>query len=318
MALLTLVVTKNIVKIAESREQQVRLERDETKRMLNIIKIYTKPSIVKDIQSGKDPTKFIPEKKEVVILFCDIRDFTNIIEKMEPSDVVEILNPYFAMMNAIIIENKGEIDKLMGDCIMAIFNNCDDALKASIEMRKIINNETNNSIKIKNGIGIHFGTVIIGNIGSPWKIDHTVIGDSVNVASRLESLTKIYHANIIISEAVKENLQNDYDLIELDIVMVKGRKAPIKIYGIYDEFSYEEKCIFDKNIEDLNKAFDYYINGNFTDAIFIYEKIIDELKCKNCTIPYIDFYKERCIELELKRKNGDLLNWDGIYEFKNK
>ena len=156
-------------------------------------------------------------------------------ENLEPSKVIEMLNPYFAMMNEVIIQNSGEIDKLMGDCIMALFESPDDALKAGIEIRAYL---LQNDFNINNGIGIHYGPVIIGNIGSPWKLDYTVIGDVVNVASRLEALSKIYGASIVVSDTVKDNLVSNFELIELDVVMVKGRNAPTKIFGFYVVFTF--------------------------------------------------------------------------------
>jgi class 3 adenylate cyclase len=232
MAFLTLNITKSMAHEIEESAKEAKKDKDDSLKMLNVIDIYTKPSIVQKVLGGENPTMLKPEKKELAVLFCDIRNFTNLSEDLEPLDVIEILNPYFAMMNSAIIVNNGELDKIMGDCIMAIFYDADDAMKAAIEMKTVLFDVTQNINNIKNGIGIHYGEVIIGNIGSPWKLDYTVIGDVVNVASRLESLTKQYNVDVIISEQVKEKLKNEYDLEELDNIAVRGRTKPVKIFQL--------------------------------------------------------------------------------------
>jgi class 3 adenylate cyclase len=232
MAFFTMNITRSMVKEVELSGIEAKKDRDESLKMLNVIDIYTKPSIVQKVLGGENPTLLRPVKKELAVLFCDIRNFTNISENLEPLDVIEILNPYFAMMNSAIIVNNGELDKIMGDCIMAIFDKVDDALNAALEMKSVLADEKENINKIKNGIGIHYGEVIMGNIGSPWKLDYTVIGDVVNVASRLESLTKQYKVDIIISEQVKDNLNKSFTLEELDNITVRGRTKPIKIFQV--------------------------------------------------------------------------------------
>ncbi|HOV15746.1 MAG TPA: adenylate/guanylate cyclase domain-containing protein, partial [Spirochaetota bacterium] len=316
MSYLTLQMTKTMISIIKNRENEVTIERDESLRMLNVIEVYTKMSVVRKLQEGVDPTQLPPEKKDLAILFCDIRDFTKISENLEPIKVLEILNPYFAMMNEVIIEFNGEIDKLMGDCIMAIFESPDDAVKAAIGMRDYIKQ---NKLDLVNGIGIHYGSVITGNIGSPWKLDYTVIGDVVNVASRLEALTKIYNAGIVISDAVKEKLTAKYNLIDLDMIMVKGRSTPIKIFGIYDDISLIPSKIIYKFKSKLKLAFKYYVEGDFEKSLKIYNSIskyIDQEKYPSFS--HLEFYKGRCIELIKKKRRGEVKNWNGIYDFSGK
>lgn len=316
MSYFTLKLTKTMINIIKSREEEVTKERDESLKMLNVIEVYTKTSVVRKIQEGIDPITLPPEKRNLAILFCDIRNFTKMSENLEPSKVIEMLNPYFAMMNEVIIQNSGEIDKLMGDCIMALFESPDDALKAGIEIRAYL---LQNDFNINNGIGIHYGPVIIGNIGSPWKLDYTVIGDVVNVASRLEALSKIYGASIVVSDTVKDNLVSNFELIELDVVMVKGRNAPTKIFGYYDELSFVPNQILTKFKSSLSDAFKYYLEGNFERALEIYNKISNHInESRYPSISYLEFYKNRCLELIIKKDEGQIKNWDGIYNFSEK
>jgi class 3 adenylate cyclase len=233
MSLLTLRLTKQMIGEIEKSEKEATTQRDDSLRMLNVIELYTKPSIVQKVLSGENPSTLIPEKQELAILFCDIRNFTRISENMEPLAVVEFLNPYFATMNSTVIIHNGELDKIMGDCFMAIFEDPDDAVTAGIEISNNLKDyKEDTQFQLKNGIGIHYGEVIVGNIGSPWKLDYTVIGDVVNVASRLESLTKEYKTNLIISDEVKTRLKNEYSFTELSDIKVRGRSKSIKIFGL--------------------------------------------------------------------------------------
>ncbi|MBM2815527.1 MAG: adenylate/guanylate cyclase, partial [Ignavibacteria bacterium] len=115
--------------------KQLKIKNDEAIQRLKIMEIYTRKSLVESIEKGEDPTKFLPNNIQIATLFTDIRDFTGISEGMKPLEVVDLLNAYFNRMNSTIIKHNGEIDKLMGDCIMALYKNPDDALKSAIEMR---------------------------------------------------------------------------------------------------------------------------------------------------------------------------------------
>ncbi|MBM2817407.1 MAG: adenylate/guanylate cyclase [Ignavibacteria bacterium] len=274
----------------------------ESQRRLRITEIYTRHSLVESIERGDDPTKFQPNNIQIATLFTDIRDFTGISEGMKPLEVVELLNAYFNRMNSTIIKHNGEIDKLMGDCIMALYKNPDDALKSAIEMRYELarfNEETSprpspkerekefpllrgglgRGRSLNNGIGLNYGEVIIGNIGSESKMDYTVVGDIVNTASRLEALTKYYKVPLIISEDLKNQLgklsessklSESYNIRFLDEVLVKGKSNPMRIYEVFDFEPDEIKEIKERNVEPLAEAFSFYQAGVFEKAIEIY------------------------------------------------
>ncbi len=184
-------------------------------------------------------------QKEMTIFFSDIRAFTTMSEKMTPQENFQFLNTYYSKIGPVIRHHSGFIDKYIGDGIMALFPEVpDDALDAAIEMQRRIRRF--NSIfskrfkfNVKSGIGIHTGSLILGMVGEEKRIDTTVISDAVNLASRMEGLTKIYKNNIIISEETYKKLESpeDYYCRYLDTVQVKGRKNPVTVLEVLNGLS---------------------------------------------------------------------------------
>lgn len=291
----------------------------EINRQLAITEKYTRPSLVQVIQSGGDPTDFIPSSDELVIMFIDIRDFTLMSEKLSSGDTVRLLNSYFTCMNECIIKEHGEIDKLIGDAIMALFTNADHAVHAAINMIYKLQffNESQKIVDstIRNGIGINFGHVTRGNIGSKEKLDYTVIGDSVNAASRFESLTKRYGLPVVLSEEVIKQLKHCYKLRFLDRVFVKGREQATNLYEVFDFNPSNLIDIKIRNQEDLDRAFEAYTKGNFEAALAIYTPLNERYGSLD---PLLGFYERRARELLALQKLGKLDQWCGIYQFAEK
>lgn len=188
------------------------------------------------------------ENKEVTILFSDIRSFTKFSEQRSAEEVVLFLNEYLSRMTDVIFQFNGTIDKFIGDAIMTIFGAPfkaeDDALRAvksavamNHELEKL-NQKMQPQDKLYMGIGIHTGEAIVGNIGSDRRLDYTVIGDNVNLASRIEGLTKHYNCAILISETTYKQIEGKYSIDdgfairEIDKVIVKGKSKPITIYEV--------------------------------------------------------------------------------------
>ncbi len=307
----------------KERTKQLEAAKNEAERRLCITQIYTRRSIVNIIQSGGDPTKFPPTNEKVNVLFSDIRNFTTLSENLSPLATVELLNIYFESMSSCVIEHNGEIDKLMGDCIMAIFNKSEDAVACAVSMRQKlieINSSNNFPMRLNNGIGIHYGEVTVGNIGSQSKMDWTVIGDVVNTASRLESLTKIYGLPIIVSEDFLGNLQDQKDLRFIDQILVKGKKTVLRIYEYFGHKPQSTKERKTDYVSSMQRAYDFYTRGNFTSAIEIYSDLISacgphKYLANRCADPVLDFYLERCVKLQGLIEKGLLKEWSGIYEF---
>ena len=302
-------------------EKKIKERTGQIVKQLSIMKAYTRPSLVKVIQDGGDPTQFKPKAENNAILFTDIRDFTNISSRLTSEETIEFLNSYFTDMCISITNCNGEIDKLIGDCIMALFVTSDNAVTSAIDIRKrlrLFNDKRNKHGKqtIDNGIGINYGLVNVGNIGSDKKLDYTVIGEVVNEANRLESLTKYYRTPIIISEKVKEELRGNYCIRFLDKVIVKGGAKPLKLYEIYD---YADDTIKENRLqyqELMEQAYNEYKEGNFQAAGAIYTSLSgNSSENSTPTDPLIGIYRDRCLILQNEKEKGLLENWDGIFRF---
>lgn len=205
---------------------------------------YVPKQIVEDAFSGIDSVGDGIEKK-VVILFSDIRGFTTFCENKKPGEVVVLLNEYFEFMLEAIDSTNGILDKLIGDAIMATWGIFDEkgdhvynAALSSIKMMEALHNfnlPRSPESQIYIGIGLHFGEVKAGNIGGSKRSDFTIIGDSVNLASRLEGVTKEYGVSIVVSEDFYFPIKDKFIFRELDKIRVKGKKEPVKIYELVEE-----------------------------------------------------------------------------------
>jgi adenylate cyclase len=182
------------------------------------------------------------EMREATILFADIRGFTAMSEKMEPEKVVEMLNRYFERMSRCIFTQGGVVDKYIGDAMMAVFgppfmleNHAVAAVKAAVQMRgerAVLNEEllADGFPSIEAGIGIHMGKVLAGNIGSSARMEYTVIGDAVNVAARIEDLSKELNQDILLSQETVEQLGKNFKTNYLGSISVRGKELPVNVY----------------------------------------------------------------------------------------
>ncbi|MCL2808802.1 MAG: response regulator [Treponema sp.] len=209
---------------------------------------YVPADVMDEIISDTYRKAQMSENRNIAVLFSDIRDFTDLSERSDAQSVVDFLNTYFAKMGSEIISEGGHIDKFIGDAIMAVFgafqtqeNSSENAIRAAVKMivaLEMINNHgtplTKNKIEI--GIGINCGECILGNIGFQNKMDFTIIGDTVNLASRVESLTKAYQYPIIVSEYVYEATKDKFLFRKIDNVRVKGKNKPVGIYAVHSGF----------------------------------------------------------------------------------
>ncbi|NOZ85167.1 MAG: adenylate/guanylate cyclase domain-containing protein [Deltaproteobacteria bacterium] len=221
---------------------------------------YVSPDVVKELIQDPEKIKLGGEKKELTVLFSDIRGFTSISERMAPEALVPFLNDYLSAMSACILERRGMLDKYIGDAIMAVWgaplpnpSHPSDACFAAIEMKTRLARlrpmwEARGLPSLKAGIGINTGAMVVGNIGSNQKMDFTVIGDEVNLGSRLEGLTKQYGVEIIVSQNTVAKLDGEHFTFRLlDKVTVKGKKEPIDIFELlgYKETEIDLKAWLD-------------------------------------------------------------------------
>ncbi|MGM0640933.1 MAG: CHASE2 domain-containing protein [Thermotogota bacterium] len=229
---------------AVDTSQSILKESKEKKQIKSFFFKYV-PDFVAEKLLKEGKTELGGERKEVVIIMSDIVGFTSKSEKLSPEEVVDFLNYYLSEM-AIIIRNKyyGTIDKFIGDLIMAIFgapiefgDEVDRAISCALDMRKKlkeINNELKNrgfDFEINSGIGIHYGEVVIGNIGADFRMDYTCIGDTVNTTSRIESLTRDLGEWLVVSEEIVKRSKK-YDFEYIGDHKVKGKSKPLKLYKI--------------------------------------------------------------------------------------
>jgi|GEM_PF-671310 len=185
------------------------------------------------------------EEIEATVLFSDIRDFTSISEKLSATELVEFLNIYFSHIVKPIHAQSGVVNKFIGDAVMAVFapifenlNHEESAVRAALDMKSALLrfNALNKYPEVKFGVGIHRGKLVAGNIGTKERMEYTFIGDNVNIASRIESETKNFKTDILISEDVVNKLQKqnfkDYNFVKLGPVMMKGKSVPLELYGV--------------------------------------------------------------------------------------
>ncbi len=255
------------------------------------------------------------EKKDAVILFVDIRNFTRYSESMEPSNVLLMLNIVFTEMAAIIERNQGVIDKYIGDAVMALFgvpiessnseyNAINTARELVYSLESINKTLTLNGLPaIDIGVGINGGSVIAGNVGSNERMNYTVIGNTVNLASRLQDLNKTYYTRIIVSDAVKRKTE-EFIYRFIDLVRVSGINEPVSIYepiGLKDE---PNKALL-KELDSYNEASTAYTNKEWEKASLLFSQLYDRHQDNLYNAYYL-----RCIYFLSSPPAHD---WDGIY-----
>jgi adenylate cyclase len=216
----------------------------EKRKMKRLFGQYVSKDVYEQLVANPDLARLGGQRRQMTVLFSDIRGFTTVSEKGQPEEIVAILNEYFTRMVAIVFAHKGTLDKFVGDMVMALFgaplddpNHAEHAVDAALEMIRELNRlnekwlaEGRPALDI--GIGVSTGPMIAGNIGSEAIMSYTVIGDSVNLGARLESLNKEYGTRIIISEATRAALPDRYLFRPLGDVVVKGKTRPVAIFEV--------------------------------------------------------------------------------------
>jgi PAS domain S-box-containing protein len=240
------------------------------------IKLLGKKSIV-DVQLGDQV------EKEMTILFADIRGFTSISEGMQPPDIFDFINNYLGQMEPIILHHHGVIDKYIGDAIMALFPICvEDAIDGSIAMLKALA-EYNHLLHkahyphIKIGIGLNTGSMMVGTIGGQSRMDGTVIADAVNIASRVEGLTKTYGSRLLITEQTFLKLRNilRYHIRVMDRVRVKGKSQYVTVYEIFDADPPSIIELKKKTLHNFEQGFMCFHHENYDKARQFFAKVLE-------------------------------------------
>ncbi|MFA6195876.1 MAG: adenylate/guanylate cyclase domain-containing protein [Sulfurimonas sp.] len=276
--------------------------------------------VMEDLLANPDATHFASKEVEVTIYFSDIRGFTTISEELKsPKRVTAFLNYYMNAMVVSVEKHQGTIDKFIGDAIMAYWNaplevknHADEAVKTALEQiaqRDFLNKKIKKDFgfDVDYGIGINTGSVIVGEIGSQGRSDYTIIGDAVNLASRLEGLCKPYKVRLIISEFTKAKLTDSYVMQLLDRVRVKGKAEPVEIYEVLSLGKANEQK--QRELEVYYEAHDLYLKAEFKKSKEIFDTLYETYKK-----PLYELYSERCTHL----LEENILEFDGVFEFKTK
>lgn len=278
----------------------------------NVFGKFVPREIIDDlVEKQSDEALLVGEKRRIVVLFSDIRSFTSISENNSAEAVVSFLNSHFTIMVDIIKKHGGSIDKFIGDAIFAIFgapisyeDNADRAVRAAAEMIEALGDVRVEGLALPEigydiGIGLHEGEAIVGNIGSSEKFDYTAIGDTVNIASRLEGLTKHYHRKILLSEELYAQLDGTFPVREVDIVKVKGKLSATRLFSVEmpgDPAETEQKDLYEKGLKQ-------YKLGNWESAVDYFTRLKEA-----CAEDWLaGMFLERCLRFREEPPE----NWDG-------
>ncbi|MCC7405943.1 MAG: CHASE2 domain-containing protein [Bdellovibrionales bacterium] len=291
------------------------------RELRNTFQKYVSPAIVEEILSDPENLELGGRKAVMTVFFSDIRGFTTISEKLDPRALSDLLNSYLTPMTEIVFRNQGTLDKYMGDAIMAFFgaplfyadhakHGCRTALQQLEKLRSLQDEYRAKGLPpIDIGIGLNTGEMSVGNMGSETVRSYTVMGDAVNLGSRLEGINKQYGTHIIISEFTYQDVKTDFTCREIDWVRVKGKVLPVKIYELISENAPPQKVA--EVLKWFNEGYDLYHRMSWDKAI----------KCFSQALT-ID-PEDPVSQLYLERSTGYLhtppaADWDGVFVMKTK
>ena len=296
-----------------------RAERRQKMQIIDAFGKYVSPEIVSELMQHPEKLTLGGERRELTIYFSDIRGFTTLSEKLSPEQLVALLNEYLTAMTDIIMSHRGIVDKYIGDAVMAFWgaplpqkNHAVLACGAALEMMEKLKSLQPVWMKkgfplVECGMGINTGNAVIGNMGSSQRFNYTCMGDTINLGSRLEGLTKEYGVGILISEATRRKLPKEFIVREVDTVKVKGKKEPIIIYELAGKVRIDAKK--QKIISYFESGLKKYRSTKFKEAISDFEKSA-QLGDKTSEI-----FIERCHHF-IKEHPGNA--WDCVWVMKTK
>jgi adenylate cyclase len=254
------------------------------KRLKTTMYRYMTPGVAEQVMALGEDALMVGERKDVTILFCDIRNYTNMTENLGASEVVTLLNEYFETMVEAVFFYEGTLDKFMGDALMAVFgapiplkeNHAWLAVQSALDMRHRLvefNHKRAKKSHLKIGIGISSGEVVAGNIGSQKRMDYTVIGDSVNLSSRLEGVTKEYGCDIVLSETTYNLCGDRIWVRELDKIRVKGKNQAVSIYELIGDRNTPLDEATERFLELYNLARIAYMARDFDRSLELFTQV---------------------------------------------
>ncbi|MDD5225768.1 MAG: adenylate/guanylate cyclase domain-containing protein [Candidatus Omnitrophica bacterium] len=275
---------------------------------------YLSPALVERLAKNPNQLKLGGEMRPMTFLFMDIRNFTGIAEKFTPEELTHFMNSFLTPMTDIILQLGGTIDKYMGDCIMAFWNapfedeeHAPHACQAALEMQEFLRT-TPGFEEIRVGIGINTGNACVGNMGSEQRFDYTALGDEVNLASRIEGLSKNYGVTAIVGQNTVASTK-EFATLEIDLIRVKGKTKPVKIFALLGDAELESRPLFGEVRGHFEKMLTAYRNQRWDEA----EKFLE--KCRRITLPGIDLgilYELYISRLLSYKINPPAPGWDGV------
>lgn len=279
---------------------------------------YVSAEVVNEILTDPDKLDLGGVEREITIMFSDIRGFTTLSEKVTAQQLVHMLTQLHDPMTNVVLQNKGMLDKYIGDAMMALFNtpltvenHADMACKTALELVRTLH-EVNRAVFEKEGfptvdvgVGLNTGVCVVGNMGSKVRFEYTAIGDAVNLASRLEGLCKAYKTRVVISEFTHEKLTEPFLTRMLDRVRVKGKEIPVAIYEVMEDTPDNRKIK-----EQFDIALARYFEGDFKGAVQLFEELEQEMHDKTSGV-----FVERCTHYMEEPPEQP---WDGVFTLKSK
>ena len=296
-------------------------EERERKKVHGTFQQYVAPGIINQLLERPELLRLGGEEQELTAMFSDIRGFTSISEAMAPVALVELLNEHLSEMTDVIFQYWGTLDKYIGDSVMAFWgapypqlDHAERACKAGIAMLKALEVlhvqwKAQGKPQLNIGIGINTGRMLVGNMGSKRRFNFTIMGDNVNLASRLEGLNKEFGTHLIISESTYQAVQGKMLARELDLIRVTGRAKPVRIYELLGAAPDGDKT--KQLVERFHLALEVYRSGDWKTAIGMFGELLRDYPEDGPTRVFV----QRCWDLIEEPPSGE---WDGVFVMKTK
>jgi adenylate cyclase len=302
---------------------RVVIEQAEVRATRSAMSKYLSPAIMAEVLKDPDQLRLGGDQRVMTVLFTDIRGFTSISEQMQPTALIELLNGYLTAMTDIVYEWQGVLDKYMGDAIMAwwgaptdqpdhAYRACMTGLQMRATLRELHKTWAEQGVpQLEMGVGVNTGPMVYGNTGSKERFDFTVLGDAVNLSSRLEGANKEYGSNVIISESTFQEIKDRHFVTRfLDVIEVKGKTEPVPIYELIGLEGQVESWV-PELVSGWDIAMGLYRARDFSLAESAFQRVLDI----SPTDGPANVYVQRCMEL---RTNPPAPDWDGVFVMTHK
>jgi len=306
-------------------------EESKKKETRNAFSKYLSPDMVERVSNNPEQLRLGGDQRELTLLFCDVRGFTPISELFDPPGLTNLINQLLTPLTNVILSNKGTVDKYMGDCIMAFwnapleddahpYNACKSALLMLNEMDPLNERlkiqadlEGRKHIDLKVGFGLNTGSCVVGNMGSEQRFDYSVLGDSVNLAARLEGQSKEYGVRIIIGETTADEV-GELAILELDLILVKGKSKATRIYALLGDEALKVSEGFDRLSRLHSELLKKYRSQSWERADTMCDELISISGEFDCEIKgFYELIKSRCVDFRDNPPVGEGEEWDGVY-----